>query len=119
MPDGIGELIRKCAVAVVDVEVILLEVIIGHIEIRPAVIIEIRNGEPQSEVDRIAFDVCLLAYIREMFIVITKQLVTYIMVTHGFLIGGIKAAHGFRTVVEHEHIEVAVEVVIEESACVE
>ena len=75
-PHHIHQVLFKGAVMIVQIEVIPLKEIIGDIDIHPPVLVDIADGDPQTETDDAAEDPCLLAHIGKMPAVIAKKLVS-------------------------------------------
>ena len=74
--DTVLQVFPECAVLLVDVEVIAFKKIVGHIDIRIAVIVDIPNGHAQAEADEAAVDICLFTDICELAVVIAQKPVT-------------------------------------------
>ena len=105
--------LAESAVAVVDVEIIAFEEIVGNINIRPAIAVYIAYGNPQAEADRTAVYAGLLAHIDKISSVIAEQLITAhriaLLTQVSFDPEAGKRKH---RIVEQVTIEVAVAVVI-------
>ncbi len=69
------EHLAECPIAVVEVEVVALEEVVGDVDVRPAVAIHVRDGDPQSKPDRRPVNPRLLADVDEMAAVVPVQLV--------------------------------------------
>ena len=62
-------------IPVVQIEVVALEEVVGHVNVGPAIAIYVPDGDPQPKPDRRAVDACLLAHIDEMAAVVSVELV--------------------------------------------
>ena len=76
MSDAVLKVLPECAVLLVDVEIVPLKEIVGHIDVRIAVIVDIPNGHAQAEADEAAVDICLFTDICELAVVIAQKPVT-------------------------------------------
>src|SRR5688572_28977515 len=72
-----GELVGKCPVAVIDIEQIGFFKIIGHIDIRPAIKINIGNNSTQTK--SVVPDTGLPAYISKFSVPVLIQTKAYIL----------------------------------------
>ena len=102
------------AVAVVDVEVVALEEVVRHVDVGPAVAVHIAHHDPQAQTDFAAVDAGRGAHIDEMAAVVAIQVRATQRVT---LVPGVGERHARdrpRRIVDHEEIQVAVAIVVEE-----
>lgn len=123
MLDPLFEFIAESSVALVDVEVVFLEEIVGDVYIGPAVLIHIADGDAQSETDDASIDTGFFADIVEFPIVVSIEMIAAAFEKIGYrcLFGGdlsgvgvVERVNGERTVVDDKAIEISIEVIIEE-----
>ena len=102
------------AVSLVDVQVVLLEEIVGDVDVGPAVAVYIAHADTESEADLTAEDARLFADVDEALAVVAVELVTAVGVSFLARIARTEAANRPRRVVDDEEIEIAVAIVVEE-----
>ena len=102
------------AVSLVDVEVVLLEKIVGDVDVGPAVAVHICDADTESEADLAAEDARRVADVDEALAVVAVELVTAVGVAFFARIARTEAANRPRRVVDNEEIEIAVAIVVEE-----
>ncbi len=103
----------KCAVPVVSVEIIALEKIIGHIQIGPAVSVEIAGYHIESECNLAAVNTRLDTHVDKSLPIVAIQFVTASLMTAIAYVTHPETAHFARRIVDEVHIQVPVPVVIE------
>src|SRR5690606_6985747 len=108
-----SDLLAEGPIPTVDVEVVVLDVIIGHEEVGPAVIVQIAGRGAQSEPDGVAVDAGLYRYVDEAVAIVAIEFVTGERITEALDEVRIESAEAFDGVVDEEHVEVAVSVVVE------
>ena len=114
---GLGQRLAEGAVPLVDVEVIALEKVVAHEDVRPAIAVHVPHGHPQPEADDGAVNTGLLTDIVVVVVpVLVKPVATHRIALGPFVLLQVEGADGLVAVVEQVEVEVAVTVVVEEHA---
>ncbi len=71
----ICECLPECTISIVHVDIVPLKEIVGDIDIHPPVLVNISNGNTQSEPNEAGIDPCLFTRIGKMIVVVTEQFV--------------------------------------------
>ena len=107
----------------VDIEVIAFVGIVGHVDVGPAVAIDIGDESAEAEADEAAMDAGLLGDFGEMAVVVAVEVVAAAFEKWAYgpcgigevaAVGVVEGIDGDGAVVDHEAVEVAVAVVVEE-----
>src|SRR5439155_4284327 len=105
----------ECSIAVVDVQVVALEEIVGNVDARPAIPVYIAHHHAQSKRDLASVDAGLRAYVGEVAVaIVVKQLVAAEGIADVPDVAQAKTVHWTERVVDEEHVQVPIVVVIEE-----
>src|ERR1700754_37003 len=108
MARGLVENFPESAVMVVQVKEVSFVIIVSGIDVGPSVVIDIADGDAQTEIQAAAIDVGGFAYVGEMTVVIPVEAVAELRVAFGpQLIGVVKGVIEHGGVVDHEQVEVA------------
>ena len=98
---------------IVDVEVIAFKKIIGNVNILPAILIDIADGNPKPKPNDAAVDACLCTDVDKFFAIIAEKFVsTQWIAGIAHLFAQVETADGLEGIVEQVKIEVAVFVVV-------
>ena len=109
------ELFVERPVVVVDVQIVALEEIVRDIDVRPPVAIYVAHHHSKTERDLAAEDAGLLAHVREMAVaIVVEQLVAAELVANIADVPEPEAADRAEGVVDEEHVQIPVAVVVEE-----
>ena len=117
------QFVPEGAVALIDIEVILLKKIIGHIDIWIPVLIDVSDGHPQSETDDAAIDACFPIHFAISAIVIPIEMIPTPLehirkirsaVRDRAHVRVVQRIDGNGAVVHHKTVEIAVQVIIKE-----
>ncbi len=124
MAHAVFQFVFEGAVALVDIEVIAFVGIVGDIDIRPAVAVDIGDEGAEAEADEAAMDACLLGYFVKMAVIVAIQMIAASLEHMSYgpcrvgqvaAVGVVEGIDGDGAVVDHKAIQVAVAVVVEKS----
>ena len=73
--DHVHQVLLKCSVMIIEIQVIPFKKIIGHINIHPSILINISDGHPKAKTDHTAINTGLCTNIREMIPVISEKFI--------------------------------------------
>ena len=108
----------KRSVSVVYVQVIVLDIVVGNVEIGPGIPVQIANDHTEPEAQRIADDARRLTHVRKRSAVVPVQLVACKGVAATPHIVHIEAAQTPDRMIQQIQIQVAIPVVIEQGRVV-
>ena len=115
MHHGIGHCVAKSAVALIEVEVIVFVKVVADVDIRPPVVVEVAGSDAEAVSDHGVVDVGFCRDVHVLSVVVPQQLVACHRVRLSFKVfSGAKSPVLMQGMVELEHVEVAVEVEVEE-----
>jgi len=121
--EAVFQVIFECAVFLVDIEVIAFVGIVGDEDIGPAVAVDVADGYAEAEADEAAVDAGLLCYFGEVAVIVPVEVVAAAFQEIGYgpfcigevaSVGVVEGIDGDGAVVDHEAVEVAVAVIVEE-----
>ncbi len=121
MAEPVFQLVFERSILLIDVEVILFIRVIGHVDVGPAVPIDIRYEGAQAEADKAAVDACFLRDLCKMSVVIAEEVVAASF--EAWLNGPcrvgkiasirvVEGVDGNGAVIDHEAIQIAVTVIV-------
>ena len=108
------EPVGEGAVALVDVEIVALEKVVGDVDVGPAVAVQVADADAETQTDLAPVDAGRGAHVHEMPAVVAIQPIAAERVADGARVFQIEARDRPRRVVDHEQVEIAVAVVVEE-----
>jgi len=123
MAHAIFEFIAEAAVALVDIEIIPFVGVIGYEYIGAAVAIDIADGDAEAEADQASMDAGLAGDLGEVAVIVAEEVIAAAFEEGGYgplgvgevsTVGVVEGIDGDGAVVDHEAVEVAVAVIIEE-----
>src|SRR5216684_2129462 len=112
--DGGGDGLGKCAVAVIEIEEVILLKVVGDVQVRAAVPVQIARDDAQAVAHAAAVDAGLVAHVYEMPPVVSVEVVSDPRVARRALPARAGLALGARRVGQQVHVQVAVAVIVEE-----
>ena len=102
------------AVALIDVEIVALEEVVGDVDVGPAVAVQVAHADPETQTDLAPVDAGGGAHVHEMPAVVAIQPIAAERVADGARVFQIEARNRAGRVVDHEQVEITVAVVVEE-----
>src|SRR5688572_20095735 len=74
MTCGIADRIFESAVSIINVEIVFLVEVIGNVNVRPSVIVNIGNSQSKSKAQHVIDNTCALRNITELSVVVLIEL---------------------------------------------
>ena len=114
MPHSAAHLFTESTISLIEVEIILLVVIIGNVEIRPAIVVKITGSHPQTEAQYVGYKACFSSHIRKFPSLIAHEFGSIIRILGGFHLWQGRAEAGIRLhrMIEDKTVEIPVLIII-------